>query len=114
MAGMTVPDGVAVDSINVLRALFGETDTGRAELVTEGMQRKTLLRSGEWAFLPAMDGPRYSEGTGNETGFSHWDQLYRLTTDISQHRNVATEFPNVTARLRARLSELLGSTKTKM
>ncbi len=113
LAGVTLPDNAAVDSLNTIDALFGTSDTGREELVTEGVQAKTLLRSGTWAFLPAMDGPRYSGTTGNETGFSHWDQLYDLSADVGQRRNVAREHPEVVAKLRARLDELQWSARTR-
>lgn len=109
----TLPDDCAVDSQNLLAALTGESQAGRAELVTEGIQANTLLRRGNWVFLPAHDGPRYSGTTGNETGFSHWDQLYDLSIDVSQQRNLATERPDKVEQLRRRLDELRAAAKTR-
>ncbi len=113
LAGVPLPENAAVDSVNVLDALFGKDAAGRAELVTEGIQAKTLLRSGEWAFLPAIDGPRYSGTTGNETGFSHWDQLYDLGTDMGQKRNLASDRPDLVGRFRARLDEIQHASHTR-
>ncbi|TVQ24634.1 MAG: arylsulfatase [Spirochaetaceae bacterium] len=113
LTGAAMPDNAAVDSVNTIDALFGTSKTGREELVTEGTQARTLLRSGRWAFLPAIDGPRYSGTTGNETGLSHWDQLYDLSADVGQRRNVASDHPEVVATLRARLQALQRAPRTR-
>jgi arylsulfatase A-like enzyme len=107
LAGAAVPAGGARDSENVLDAFLGRSPQGRAELVTEGMQKNTLLRQGNWVFLPALGGLRYSAHTGNETGNCPWDQLFDLTADVGQQRNVAPEHPEKVASLQRRLQELM-------
>ncbi|TVR57934.1 MAG: arylsulfatase [Spirochaetaceae bacterium] len=113
LAGAPLAENAAVDSMNVIDALIGKDPVGRADLVTEGMQANTLLRSGSWAYLPASDGPRYSAGTGNETGLSHWDQLYDLSADIGQRRNVAEENPDRVAAMDRRLKEVRAAARTR-
>ncbi len=113
LANATLPENAAVDSQNMIDALTGSDPAGREEVVTEGMQANTLLRSGSWAYLPASDGPRYSAGTGNETGLSHWDQLYDLSADIGQRRNVAIEHPERVATLDKRLREVRAAVRTR-
>ena len=107
VAGGEVPAGGARDSENTLDAFLGRTASGRSELVTEGMQRNTLLRQGNWVFLPCLDGLRYSAHSGNETGLCHWDQLYDLNADIGQQQNVAPHHPDKVLALRRRLQELM-------
>jgi arylsulfatase A-like enzyme len=109
LAGVAVPAGGARDSQNILAALLGHSATGRSELVTEGMQRNTLLRQGNWVFLPAAEGLRYSAHTGNEMGNGPWDQLYDLAADVGQQRNVAVDHPDTVTALRRRLRELMDS-----
>ena len=109
LAGVEVPAGGARDSENQIEAFLGRDATGRADLVTEGMQRNTLLRQGHWIFLPALDGLRYSAHCGNETGLCRWDQLYNVNADIGQQQNVAARHPDKVAALRRRLRELMVS-----
>lgn len=69
-------------------------------------QSKTLLRCNNWVFLPALPGLRYFGHVGTETGNSLWDQLYDLSRDIGQERNLASERPDIVASLRQRLHEI--------
>ncbi len=107
LAGVAMPPGACPDSENVLAALLGHSAQGRHELVTEGLQRKTLLRKDNWIFLPALDGARYHGNVGTDMGNSHWDQLYDIGADIGQQRNLAREMPEKVAEMRQRLKELL-------
>ena len=107
MIGLQLPAGTCGDSENMLDAFLGRSTRGRVDLVTEGLQKRTLLRKGNWAFLPARPGNRYHANTGNELGDSHWDQLYDLDADIGQQHNLASEQPEIVAMLRARLDGLL-------
>lgn len=107
LTGVEIPDSGCMDSENVLNALLGRSEQGRHELVTEGTQRKTLLRKDNWIFLPALDGPKYNNNVGNETGNSHWDQLYDISADVSQQRNMAREMPEKVAEMRQRLAAIL-------
>ncbi len=106
LADLSLPHDAAPDSHDVLAALTGRSAGGRAELVTEGIQGNTILRQEDWVYLPAHDGPRYSGTTGNETGLSHWDQLYDLSIDAGQQKNLAFERPDRVAQMRKRLDEL--------
>jgi arylsulfatase A-like enzyme len=107
LAGVDVPHPACPDSENLLDAFLGRSDTGRNILVTEGTQARTLVRKENWVFLPALDGPRYAGGVGNDTGNSHWDQLYDLHADIAQQRNLARELPEKVAEMKQCLEEIV-------
>ena len=113
LAGAHLPEDAAPDSQDVLAALTGRSSGGRVELVTEGIQGNTVLRQEEWVYLPAHDGPRYSGTTGNETGLSHWDQLYDLSTDTGQQRNLAFERADRVTQMKRRLEELRAAERTR-
>ncbi len=108
LAGVDVPASACPDSENLLDAFLGRSDTGREVLVTEGLQAKTLVRKGNWVFLPALDGPRYGGTVGNDTGNSHWDQLYDLDADIGQQRNLVREKPEKVGEMKQLLAEIVG------
>ena len=103
----------APDSINVLDALLGKTDRGRDELVVEGTQAKTVLRQHEWIYIPAHDGPAVNPYTNTELGNSPEPQLYDLSMDIGQMRNLAAEHGDIIDKMSARLEEILECERTR-
>lgn len=113
LLGQPLADGEAPDSINVLDALLGRDPVGRADLVVEGMQAKTVVRSGSWTYIPPYAGPAVSAHTNTELGNAAEPQLYDLSQDIGQIRNIAAERPEVVAELATRLAEVVSSERTR-
>jgi arylsulfatase A-like enzyme len=97
----------APDSVDVMSALLGETDEGRHEMVTEGIQAKTVLRQENWVYIPPHEGPATMQEKGIETGNSIEPQLYNLSLDIAQIKNAAPENPEIVKRMAARLYEII-------
>jgi len=113
LVGIDLPVGSAPDSLNVLDALLGTTETGRDELVTEGLQAKTVLRQGDWVFIPPYPGPAMNTNTYIETGNSDEPQLYDLSQDIGQVRNLADENADRVQAMSERLNEILNGNRTR-
>jgi arylsulfatase A-like enzyme len=113
LAGRALAPDEAPDSENVLDALLGRSVRGRAELVVEGVQTKTVMRSGDWAFIPPYTGPAVQRETNTELGNATAPQLYDLSQDIGQGRNVAAERADVVRALHARLAEIGRSAWTR-
>jgi hypothetical protein len=103
----------APDSLDVLPALLGESVQGRDELVTEGMQARTVLRQGNWVFIPPHDGPAVNTNTGIETGNAPEPQLYDLSLDIGQIRNAAGERTDLVEKMQQRLDAVRASRRTR-
>jgi arylsulfatase A-like enzyme len=113
LTGQRLEPGEAPDSFDVLDALLGRSDRGRDELVLEGTQGKTLLRRREWVYIPPHQGPAVSAHTNTELGNSPEPQLYDLSMDISQIRNMAPERPDLVEEMSARLREILSGGPTR-
>lgn len=113
LVGVPLDTNAAPDSLNVLSVLLGRTENGRHELVTEGTQAKTVLRQGDWVFIPPHDGPPISNTTGIETGNLSEAQLYDLSQDIGQIKNVAAERDDVLNKMRDRLREIREGRRTR-
>jgi arylsulfatase A-like enzyme len=113
LVGGELPADAALDSLDVLAAFLGQSDAGRSALVTEGSGTKTLLRQGEWVYIPPHPGPAIAVNTSIETGNSSEPQLYNLTTDAGQIRNVAAESPLLAEQMAARLAEIRSSARTR-
>ena len=113
LAGQTLEGKAAPDSQNVLEALLGRSERGRDELVTEGTKAKTLVRQGDWVFIPPYDGPAMRKQINMEMGNSQEPQLYDLSKDIGQIRNVALENTELVAKMQTRLEEIQSGNKTR-
>lgn len=113
MTGQPLKDDEAPDSENVLAALLGDSDQGREELVVEGMKAKTVMRRNQWSYIPPYEGPAMNLATNTELGNAPDPQLYDLSQDIGQIKNVANENPELIAELSARLKEIRGSERTR-
>lgn len=113
LLGQPLPSEAAPDSLDVLPALLGESPIGRRELVTEGVQAKTVLRQDNWVFIPPHPGPAVNRNTGIETGNAPYPQLYDLSTDIGQTGNLAEEHPDLVERMSARLQEIRAGQRTR-
>ena len=103
LAGVSLDADAGPDSVDVLDALLGQSDEGRAEIVLEGVQAKTVLRQGDWVFIPPHQGPPVNTNVNIETGNSPIPQLYNLSGDVGQIENVASIHPDVAERMADRL-----------
>ena len=106
LAGVSLDADAGPDSVDVLDALLGQSDEGRAEIVLEGVQAKTVLRQGDWVFIPPHEGPPVNTNVNIETGNSPVPQLYCLADDIGQIENVASIHPDVAERMADRLRQI--------
>jgi arylsulfatase A-like enzyme len=113
MLGVTLDDAAAPDSFNVIDALLGTSGVGRREIALEGMMAQSLLRQGNWVYIPPYDGPAVKRGTGTETGYSLGPQLYDLSRDLGQICNEAGMRPGVVGRMSRRLESIRAGGKTR-
>jgi len=113
LVGQALRPGEAPDSHCVLDALFGRSEAGRDELVTEGTRAKTVLRQGDWVYIPAHEGPAMNTHTNTELGNSPEPQLYDLSQDLGQIRNMAAERPDQVERMASRLAEIESAPGTR-
>jgi arylsulfatase A-like enzyme len=108
LAGVRVPDGAALDSVNVLAALLGDSATGRDHLVVQGT-RDLALREGRWKFIPPghgeiKDGLDAIHQTREEAGPT--GLLFDLAADPSERNNLAAREPARVAAMARRLAQL--------
>ena len=93
LIGVTLPDDAAPDSMDVLDALLGKSTSGRHELVEHKQELACALRMDNWKWI---DG-----------------QLYDLSNDLAEKRNLAMEQPDRAKAMAARLAELKASKRTR-
>lgn len=113
LTGQPLAPEEAPDSYDLLDSLLGRSQEGRAELVVEGTQGKTVLRQHHWTYIPSHPGPSVSSHTHIELGNAPAPQLYDLSQDIGQIQNLAAAQPQRAHHMAARLAEILNSQSTR-
>ncbi len=83
----------SLDSQNTLNSFLGKSEMGRDQLVLEA-SGKIFIRKGNWVMIPPYAGPKIvNQWVKNETANSQDFQLYNLSDDLEQIRNLASDFP---------------------
>ena len=85
-------DENTTDSQNLLATFLGESKTGRDHLIIEANSH-TALRSGDWMMIPPHKGNAMNKHVNTETGIASEYQLYNVSNDMGQKKNLATQNP---------------------
>ena len=95
------------DSESLLDVLLGKQNMGREQLVLEATTR-TAFRKGEWVYIPAYQGPAINKNVNIELGNSSEPQLFHLTSDLGQQKNLAQHNPAMLAEMASAFEEVRG------
>ncbi len=104
LAGQTLAAADAPDSFNVMPALLWDSKAGRDHLVEHA--GAVSLRQGPQKFIPPGKGPKRNAATNTELGNDPEGQLYDLSVDLGETRNVISQDPSRAAALEARLEKV--------
>lgn len=94
----------AVDSENQLDALLGRDMAGRP-IVVEHAETWAIVE-GDWKYIEPHTGRAVNKNTATELGNDPKPQLYHLTDDSGERRNVADQHPDRVERLRQQLTKI--------
>ncbi|MFU8781289.1 MAG: sulfatase family protein [Kiritimatiellia bacterium] len=111
MTGQTLDGAAAPDSMNVMDSLLGRSGKGRDELVAEGSKGRTFIRQSNWAYIPSYEGP--AKCPSGDTGIQNEPQLYDLSQDVGQIRNLAAENKDLVEKMSKRLDEIRQGNMTR-
>ncbi|MDE6652569.1 MAG: arylsulfatase [Paramuribaculum sp.] len=102
-----IPQESACDSRDNLATILGENKTSREYLTEMSNTHVLSVRSGKWKYIEPSDGPAMIQwGPKIETGNLSEPQLYDMTTDQGERKNVAAEHPDVVAQMQAYIQEV--------
>ena len=104
-------DGAAPDSFNVMPALLGKSSTGRTELIEQASVLS--LRIGLWKYIEPGKGPKIQRNTNTETGNDPDGQLYNLTDDLGETRNLISKHPDRAKEMAARVQQLRQNNRSR-
>ena len=94
------------DSLDQRAALLGESESGRDHVVQQAA--RLSIRVGDWKLIPAGKGAARSAQTGTELGNAPVDQLYDLSADPGETKNLAQEHPEKVEALKKKLAAVRG------
>ncbi len=101
LTGQKFDNKTSPDSQNHLASLLGDSHTGRTTLVEHA--GGLAMRKGNWKFIPKRPGVKRAAQTDIELGNDSGVQLYDLSADLSETRNIASEHPDKVKELAAQL-----------
>jgi arylsulfatase A-like enzyme len=103
IVGAELPDTAGEDSYDILPALLGKSTSEpiREATVQQALDGSFTIRQGRWKLVNTPSSGGYGNLSPDEVVRQNLPpiQLYDLETDISETRNVHTEFPEVVERL---------------
>lgn len=114
IAGAPLPAGAAGDSVSFLPLLEGNLHRSvRESVVHHSLSGKFAVRQGDWVFIdaPSGDDNREPEWLRRERGYRAHDfpgELFNLSEDIAERRNLYGESPDVVRHLQALLDQARG------
>lgn len=111
LTGRKLDPAAGPDSLDQLRALLGESDSGRDHLVEHA--RGLTLRQGAWKLIPPTEGPRMNKAVNIELGSDPAPQLYNLADDPGETRNLAAQQPRRVAEMTARLEKIRAAGRSR-
>jgi len=106
---INVANSEATDSQELLSALLGQSDVGRADLLEESVGPHAL-RSQNWKYIsPNKTNNNYPwlKPKGIEGGFSKQPQLFDLTKDVNEQNNIAEQYPELIKQFQQRIDSIV-------
>lgn len=101
--GTTLPENAGEDSVSLLPLLKGGSDPVREHAVSASISGVPALRSGSWKYIAAPG----SGGWGKGGDQSQPVQLYDLSKDLGETKNLAAAQPEKLAEMQALLERLI-------
>ena len=103
--GQKLAPNQASDSVDVMPALLGKSKAGRDWIVEHA--RALSIRKGDFKLIEANAGVRVNPNTNTEMGGGEKNQLFRVSEDIGETKDLSGSMPDKVAEL----SALLGKVK---
>jgi arylsulfatase A-like enzyme len=107
LCGYDLPASAGLDSLDQLQAWLGQDAIGREEVLVEGNSGSRTLRQGSWTCIPPHEGDFVCPVKGLELGRKPEPQLYDLSQDIGQIRDLAEEDAERVTSMQERIEAIM-------
>ena len=106
LAGVTV--AVPSDSVSFLPVLLGKTKNSARKNLVHGKKNRMTIRKGKWKLLDHLGSAGFSRDKGDPKKDPP-GQLYNLSNDLGEQKNLWREMPEKVEQLRAEMRSVLKS-----
>jgi len=115
LIGVSLPKNAGPDSMNLLSALLGHSETGRPHVLQQGAGTGYFgLRKGDWKLIPASNRPAFANNKHNSRSnplsttmpASDNDYLFNLAEDPGETTNLAEQYPEIVEELTELLNRI--------
>lgn len=115
LIGHTLADNEAPDSENLIDVLLGKSDTGRTFLIKESFVK--TLRKNNYKYIPPVANTSVAawieEGKNIESGAETFPQLFDLSSDIGEQKNIASQFPDLVKEMENEIQRITTHSKSR-
>jgi arylsulfatase A-like enzyme len=112
MLNLKLTEKDAVDSYEMLDQLLGKSEVDREHFVHQGISTNALIQ-GEWKYIVPTNRPKMNVNTHTEMGTDPEPQLYNLTNDLGETKNLAKENPEKLKELEALFHKINNDGRTR-
>jgi arylsulfatase A-like enzyme len=113
LLNIPLSDNEAVDSFPLINAFFGKSQEGREDIALQGSMKNNIYRHKNTIYIPKKEGDTHHY-SGIELGNSKQPQLYDISVDIGQQKDIAIENDELLKTCKNKLNHLLASKKTRI
>ena len=106
LTGIAVEEGQAPDSKNALSVLLNKSKEPRGFLVEQSLNSTLSLVIGNWKYIEPSKGPSINKDTNTELGNLPEPQLYNLTDDPGETKNLASAYPDRVKEMKQQLETI--------
>ncbi len=114
LTGIDLPEGVGIDSQNLLPAFLGESDKGRVEVVQQSSDGLGI-RKGDWKYIPPSERSDWGYNRHNlgDSNAMHVEELtnqaylFNLGEDPGETQNLIEDYPEIAEELAELLDQIV-------
>jgi arylsulfatase A-like enzyme len=104
LLGQSYNKADAIDSENQLNALLGRDLAGRSQIVEHA--GTWSLVQGNWKYIEPGKGQPHDANTNTELGNDPNPQLYNLSSDVGERKNLASQYPDRVQQMQQQLDRI--------
>jgi arylsulfatase A-like enzyme len=112
MLNLDLNEKDAMDSYEMLDQLLGKSEVDRDHFVHQGISAMALIK-GEWKYIVPSNRPKMNLHTNTEMGTDPEPQLYNLSKDLGETKNLARENPEKLNELEALYQKIKDEGRTR-
>lgn len=113
LTGQELSAGAGPDSFDHLGTLLGKSKSGREWVIEHAANGRLSIIRGTWKYIEPGPGPKINQNANIELGNDTLPQLYDLSSDLGEKKNVAEDNQNVVRELSGMIGKFRADGRTR-